>query len=127
MSCFKTTHREQWLDYIHIFVNLLWNFSLKLFSLCCYFFSQVANIELLKTTPVHRLCSPVVKSIECKSLVVKWETLYSLVHMDAALVYIYIYIYIYTQSTENSAPFNVYIYIYIYIVICTCAPLPPYS
>ena len=46
-------------------------------------FLQVLNMDLHRKSQVHRWCSPVVKSIEHNSPVVKWETLYLPVHMNA--------------------------------------------
>ena len=56
-------------------------------NFCPFFvtFLQLVNIEPLRISPVHRWRSPVVKSIKRNSLVVKWETPYSPVHMNAAL------------------------------------------
>ena len=51
------------------------------------FFSQVVNIEPFRKSPVHKWYSPVVKSIEHNSPVMKWETPCSPVHMNAALVF----------------------------------------
>ena len=48
-------------------------------------FSRVVNFKPLRKSLVHRWCSAVVKLIEDNSRVVKWETPYSPVHMNAAL------------------------------------------
>ena len=45
----------------------------------------MVNIALLRKSPVHKWWSTVVKSVEHNSPVVKWETPYSPVHMNAAL------------------------------------------
>ena len=83
MICFKITHHEQWFHYKHILlVNLRWNLTLQLFSVCRHYFSQVVNIALLRKSPVHAWCSPVVNSIERNSPVVKWETPCSTIHMN---------------------------------------------
>ena len=49
------------------------------------FFSQVVNMDLHIKSPIHMWCSPVLKSIERNSLLVKWEAPYSPVHVNAEL------------------------------------------
>ena len=89
MICFKTTCHEQWFHYKH-FVHLLWSLTLQLFSICHHSFhkwwisSRLENLQF--TGGVHLLRS----QLNSNSLVVKWETSYSPVHMNAALDMCYI-------------------------------------
>ena len=78
MICFRTTHHEQWFHYKQIFVNLLWNLFLQLFSICAIIFTSGEYRAAQRIT--------VVKSIARHSPVVKLERPYSPVHMNSACI-----------------------------------------
>ena len=70
--------------FTNIFLSIYYGILFCNFCPFSEIFAQVVNIEPLRKSPVHMWHSPVVKSVKRNSPVVKWETLHSPGHVNAA-------------------------------------------